>query len=207
MKIRTLVPDSFAANCYLLTENSHAFVVDPGVSVAAIETALREENATLDGILLTHGHFDHVLSLDPLRERFLQAVVYLHPDDAVTLTRDNAFSVFFGQERSWTIDSQFRMLREGDDLFLGGVPVSYLHTPGHTPGSVCYRAGNFLLTGDTVFENGYGRCDLPGGDYAALTHSIADLSELPGDLIVYPGHGGSTSLRDALFNLGFATKN
>ena len=200
--IQTISPDSFASNCYLLAKGEDAFVVDPGVSLASIQAALDAQGAVCRGILLTHGHFDHMLSLDELRAAYPDAPVYLHADDAELLSdgEKNAFALFFGQDRVW---------RPADHLLLGGEMLPFadehikvIHTPGHTQGSVCYLCGDLLITGDTLFDGGYGRCDLYGGDWASLTRTLRRLTELPVTLRIYPGHGPSTTLGDSLSDIG-----
>jgi glyoxylase-like metal-dependent hydrolase (beta-lactamase superfamily II) len=103
VKIRSICPDSFASNCYLVIEGERALVVDPGVGLRAIQSALTEEGARCVGILLTHGHFDHILSLDELRDAYPDATVYIHRDDAELLLDGdkNAFALFMGQDRTW----------------------------------------------------------------------------------------------------------
>lgn len=202
IKIRSICPDSFASNCYLLLQGQAALVVDPGVGLGAIRSALAAEGAECRGILLTHGHFDHILSLDELRAAYPDAPVYLHADDAELLSdgQKNAFALFFGQDRVWQPAN--RLLLGGEIIPLGDEQIRVIHTPGHTQGSVCYLFGDHLITGDTLFDGGYGRCDLYGGDWAALTRTLRRLTELPRTLRIYPGHGPSAALGDSLSDLG-----
>jgi glyoxylase-like metal-dependent hydrolase (beta-lactamase superfamily II) len=202
IKIRSICPDSFASNCYLLLQGQAALVVDPGVSLASIQSALEAQGAVCRGILLTHGHFDHILSLDELRAAYPDAPVYLHADDAELLSdgQKNAFALFFGQDRVWQPAN--RLLLGGEIIPLGDEQIRVIHTPGHTQGSVCYLFGDHLITGDTLFDGGYGRCDLYGGDWAALTRTLRRLTELPRTLRIYPGHGPSAALGDSLSDIG-----
>ncbi len=202
MKIHSIRPDSFASNCYLVIEGERALVVDPGVSVRAIQAALDAEGARCVGILLTHGHFDHILSLDELRDAYPDTTVYLHAADAELLSDGdkNAFALFMGQDRAWRPADH--LLTDGEIILLGDARIRVRHTPGHTRGSVCYLCGDDLLTGDTLFADGYGRYDLYGGDYAALCRSLRQLTELSPTLRIHPGHGMSATLGDALANIG-----
>lgn len=198
MEIRTLVPETFSSNTYLLISGRHALIVDPGVEYPSIRKALAESGAVCEGILLTHGHFDHMLSLEPLLTDHPDAPVMLHEAD-----RDfpgdsdkNAYSRFFGKKHTWRQPD--RLLHDGDRIPLGEEAVSVLHTPGHTPGSVCFQTPAGLLSGDTLFASGFGRYDLYGGDPVALLTSLRSLSHLPATLPLYPGHGQSSSLARAL---------
>ena len=197
MRIRSLFPESFASNCYLLISEGHALVVDPSISSDAIQSALLEEGAVPDGILLTHGHFDHMLSLDLLRRHTLSDA-WIHEEDAYRLTdgKANAFYTFFGRERVWAPAEH--TFTDGDLIPLGNESIRVIHTPGHTEGSCCFLADDFLVTGDTIFAESYGRCDLLGGSIELLRHSLQKLRALPPTFTVYPGHGGTARLGNAL---------
>ena len=199
MQITNLLPSSFGANCYIISDSSHAAVIDPSVSVKGIINYLKENDLTLDYIILTHGHFDHMLSLNGLKEE-TGAPAYIHKDDAENLSdgRKNAFALFFGQNR--TFSPCEKLLSHGDSLPLGGITLDIIHTPGHTRGGICIKAGDALFTGDTIFAESYGRCDLYGGDFATLRASLKYLREYNAgkDLTIYPGHGGEAKLSAAL---------
>ena len=196
MKVIPICPGAAMANCYLIEHEGHALIVDPCVTVAAILRAVELEGAVLEGILLTHGHFDHILSLDTLRDA-TGAPAYLHPADHTLLGdgQKNAFSLFFGQDRVWRPAE--REACERDTIPLGDASVAVLHTPGHTAGSVCYLAGDTLLTGDTLFSDTFGRYDLYSGDLDALKASLRRLSTLDGSLTICPGHNESAPLSRA----------
>lgn len=202
MKIIPICPTSFASNSYLLVSDGAALVVDPSVSAEAILRIAKEQNAEIEGILLTHGHFDHILSLDVLRKK-LSIPAALHGHDAVMLTdgRKNAFYDFFGKERVFGAAEQ--LLSEGDTISLGGETITVLHTPGHTGGSVCYLCDNALITGDTLFANTYGRCDLWSGSDEEMRSSLLRLRTLSPDLTIYPGHGDTARLGDALDEVAY----
>ncbi len=202
MRIKAVCPYSFGANTYLLISGSHAFAVDPAVSVDACLSALAEEDASLDGILLTHGHYDHTIALDTLR-RATAAPAYIHRHDAVMLTdgKKNAYFDFFGKE--CVHDAAERTLSDGDTLYLGEETVEVIHTPGHTGGSVCFLCDNFLVTGDTLFAESIGRCDLWSGNEWQMRESLKKLRTLPKDLDIYCGHGAPSKLGVALDNAAF----
>ncbi len=197
LRVLTVCPESFGANTYLVLSGKEALIVDPAVSVSAILEAIQREDAHPAGILLTHGHFDHLLSLDPLRQT-IPLKASIHEADAVLLTdgRKNAFYDFFGKER--VFGAADTLLTDGETIPLGEDTIRVIHTAGHTKGSVCYLCGDALLTGDTLFADNVGRCDLWGGDQGALIHSLARLRALDPKLTIYPGHGSAATLGNAL---------
>lgn len=203
MEIYNLFPGSFGSNCYLLISDNQAAVVDPSADADVILKKIAEKGATLQYILLTHGHFDHICSLDTLREK-TGVPAYIHKGDAdmPSDAHKNAFAIFFGQEHTYRAPE--KRIGEGDLLTLGDEQIRVLHTPGHTEGSVCYLCGeNILITGDTLFDRGFGRYDLPGGDPYKLRASLARLATLDHSLLIYAGHGCPTDLGDAVKNCAF----
>lgn len=195
MEIRSLAPGGFAANTYLVCEGEDAVLIDCSASVSAVREALGSK--TLHAVLLTHGHFDHMLTADAVRETF-HVPLYLHEGDADYPTdgEKNAYSIFFGMDRAYGAASH--ALHHGDTLTFGALSLSVSHVPGHTRGCVTYRVGNALFTGDTLFAAGVGRTDLYGGDTDKLLRSLKSLSALPRSLRIYPGHGEDATLGAAL---------
>ena len=177
-------------------------VIDPSVSIDAIEKELTANNATLVGALLTHGHFDHIISIDTLRERY-NVPIYVHKSDACMLTdgRLNGFYTFFGRECIHSPAERF--FKDGDEIFIGNECVKVMHTPGHSLGSSCFiftdeASKTAIITGDTLFSNSFGRTDLYGGDIYELQASLKRLSTLDRTAKIYPGHNESSTLGDAL---------
>ena len=200
MEIYNLFPGSFGSNCYLLISGNQAAVVDPSADADVILQKTAEHGATLRYILLTHGHFDHICSLDTLREKTgVPAYIHAGDTDMPADAHKNAFYTFFAQTR--TYNTPEKLVGEGDVLPLGEEQIRVLHTPGHTEGSVCYLCGdNILITGDTLFDRGFGRYDLYGGNPAKLRRSLSRLASLDHSLIIYAGHGCPTDLGDAVEN-------
>ena len=202
MEIINLYPGSLGSNCYLLEEGGQALVIDPSASASAILRRAKADGCNLAGVILTHGHFDHVMSIDTLRDAVPGLRVYLHEGDAPRLTdgHKNAFATFFGQDRAWREADV--LLREGDTLAVGSTNLEVLHTPGHSPGSCCFLNAKegFMITGDTLFADSYGRCDLWGGSIAEMRASLQKLRDFNGGLTIYPGHGRSAKLAAALDN-------
>ena len=200
MKILNICEGSWSSNCYALISENHALIIDPSASTKAILETLEREGAVLERILLTHGHFDHILSLDTLRDK-TGVPAYIHREDAIMLTdgKKNAFYELFGRERAYRAADV--MLSDGDRIPLGDETLTVYHTPGHTHGSVCFLSEGVIFSGDTIFAETYGRCDLWNGDIEKMRESLRKLSALDRTLTLYSGHGASTTLGNALDNL------
>ena len=207
MKIRTIHPSSWLSNCHVLISEgedgkNHAAVVDPSADTEEILCLLKQERAELDMIILTHGHFDHVMSLDALRDE-TGAPAYIHRDDAEMLSdgRKNAYSFFF--RASFSQRDAEKTLSDGDVLTLGKESLKVMHLPGHSKGSIALLGDGFLITGDTIFAQGFGRYDLYGGDAMTLRKSLNSLKELDPTLTIYAGHGESAKLGYALSEISY----
>ncbi len=190
-----------AANCLIAfdPESRSGFVVDPGDDADDILAVIREESLTITHILLTHGHFDHILALPEVKSALGTAAVCIHALDAPRLSDADGclFARFYGSRPGFVPVTPDRTLAEGDVLDLGYACLTVLHTPGHTPGSVCFDAGDTLFTGDTLFASSCGRTDFPGGDPDAMRDSLCRLAGLPGDRVCYAGHDRSFTLDEA----------
>ena len=202
MKIQNLYKGSWLSNCYVLFSvdsygKNHAAVIDPSTDAEEIIKLLERENATLDIIIMTHGHFDHIMSLDSLREA-TGAPTYIHKDDAEMLedSKKNAYYFFFRNEMKQR--GADKLLQDGDIIKLGDESLKVIHLPGHSKGSIALLSDDFIITGDTLFAEGFGRYDLYGGDQMILKQSLCSLKNLPQDLTVYAGHGESAKLGEAL---------
>ena len=202
LKIVTLYPDSFGSNTHILISNGHAFALDPSVTADRIVAAAASEGAEIEGILLTHGHFDHIFAIDSLRDA-LDIKLMMHREDAEMLMdgKKNASFAFFRREHTYApADILFD---DGDEISLGDEKIRVIHTPGHTKGSVCYLSGDALITGDTLFADGIGRTDLYGGSFTELMRSLDKLSSLDKNLKIYSGHGDTEQLGNALDNSAY----
>lgn len=189
MEIQALQVGSIPTNCYLVFDpgRTDALVIDPGDNPERIFAALN--GRTPAAVLLTHGHFDHTGALSA----FAGVPIYIHEADAPMLS-DSHLSVGDGNGDLRPRPAATHLLADGEQLHLAGLDIAVLHTPGHTPGGVTYQIGDALFTGDTLFAHGYGRTDLPGGDFSALRRSLRRLLHLAGDFRVFPGHSESTTL-------------
>ena len=204
LEIYDLFPGSWGSNCYILISDGHAAVVDPSASAQRIIDFVKSKDATLDYIILTHGHFDHIMALDTLRDT-TSIPAYVHKDDAEMLTdgKKNAYYFFFGQDKKYRPAE--KVLCHGDKLTLGADTLEIISTPGHSKGSICIlcRKDKIMLTGDTIFAESYGRYDLYGGDRTTLMNSLSSFHQYDRDITIYPGHGESAKLSYALDNLYF----
>ena len=200
MNIQLLFPGSYASNCYLIEDSGQVAIIDPSAATSSILKKIQGMGGTPHKILLTHGHFDHVMSIDKLRDSEPHLQVHLHEGDAPMLTdgQKNAFALFFGQDRVYRPAEQ--LLKDGDIIQVGNATLEVIHTPGHSPGSVCYlcRESGFMITGDTLFADNIGRCDLWGGSHATIMQSLKHLRTFDPGLTIYPGHGDSSKLGKAL---------
>lgn len=197
MKLEGFSVGMMGANCYLLISGQgRAVLVDPGDEGEKIVRLLRSRGVEPGYLLLTHGHFDHVSGVAAVKEAFPQAQVLLHPDDLPFLEQPEACYSSLGEvARRFSPPRQVDgFLSGGQELSLDDIRLKVLHTPGHSPGSVTFQGEDFLLTGDTLFAGGIGRCDLYGGSLEKIERSLAGLAALKGDWRVYPGHGPSTTL-------------
>ena len=184
LTLHTLPLGSYQTNCYILhqEDSSSCVVIDPGYTPEVILDFLAGKGLKLEAILLTHGHFDHVGAVRDLAAE-TGCQVYLNPDDLSMPPRMTAGPLYYTDTYS-----------DGDTLSPAGIPFQVLSTPGHTPGSVCLIAENYLFSGDTLFAGSRGRTDLPGGSTRAIRESLRRLAALPQDYSVHPGHGESTTL-------------
>ncbi len=206
MDIYNLCDGGWGSNCYILISHTQtekgrpAAVIDPSAPADKILSFLKCHGAMLEKIILTHGHFDHILSLDELRDR-TSAPAYIHKDDNEMLPdgAKNAYTYFFRQEKAWCEADM--LLSHGDKLEIGDEALTVLSTPGHSKGSICLLGDGILFTGDTLFDGNIGRCDLYGGSNMQMYYSLGKLQEYDQALTIYPGHGGSTTLGNALSGL------
>lgn len=182
-------------NCYVLADEvtKKAAIIDAPEQPEQILSFLAEKGYTLTDIILTHGHFDHILALPELLQK-TDAVLSVHKNGRDFL-KDSSRNLADYAGVSWTPVEPDVLLHEGDVLSLAGEQFRVIHTPGHTSDSICLYGGGMLLSGDTLFQLSVGRTDFPTGD---LKEEIASIKEklmvLPDDTKVYPGHGPATTI-------------
>lgn len=196
MEVRGLTVGLIGTNCYLAAnkETKETVIIDPGDEAGRIDGLIREHAYRPVAILLTHGHFDHVLAAAALAEKY-DLEIYAHEIEKRTL-EDPEMNVsgMIGRQETYAAT---KYCREGDELSLAGFLFRVILTPGHTPGGVCFYVASeqVLFSGDTLFSGSVGRTDFPGGSMHQLIDAIRQkLLVLPDETIVYPGHMETTSI-------------
>lgn len=190
----TMPLGAYQTNCYILwgEGSDKCVVIDPGYEPDTVLLQIKKLGKTLEAIFLTHGHFDHVGAVKAL-VKATGCALWMHEGDySQTRSPQNAF---FYPLANCTF-TEVQLWEEGQSVCAGGLEFKVLSTPGHTWGSVCLACEDHIFSGDTLFQEGCGRTDLPGGSMAAILQSLKRLKELEGDYIVHPGHGPSTTLAE-----------
>ena len=184
--------NSFETNCWLIGADGtdDAVVVDPGFSPGRVRAILEAEGKRPVAVLATHGHFDHIGAAAEFCGDDLP--FYIHQADAPALTDPEAWGAGFDTPPVPVKD--VRTVAEGQEVAFAGFRIEVLHTPGHTPGSVCYRTDGWVLSGDLVFAGSIGRSDFPNSSPQDMERSLRRFLELPDPLDVLPGHGPRTTV-------------
>ncbi len=202
MEIISLISRDYRSNTHLAVSARKCAIIDPGLENTVIENAITKHGLDPVAILLTHGHFDHIFSLDLIREKY-NIPVYIHTEDSEMLTDSmkNAYSFFFGS--CFTQNNADKTFSDGDKIAIGNEFLTVIHTPGHSKGSSCFLCDKILITGDTLFAEGIGRTDLYGGNYQTITKSLSEMRNIKNakEITIYPGHGGTEMLPRALDNV------
>ena len=193
--IQRLEVGSLSANCYIVGSEAtrEGLVIDPGGDAENIFKVIGDAGLDIKIIVLTHGHSDHIAALYDIQER-TGAKVAIHTADADFLRGLGSHSMMFGISYK-TPEPPDRLLKEGDIIDVGDLHFSVIHTPGHTPGSICLLLNNKVFTGDTLLYRGIGTTLMPGSSRRQLIDSIhTRLMVLPDDTTLYPGHGRATTI-------------
>ena len=194
MHIKTLPVGQLQTNCYIVTdEDSKACaIIDPGDESNLILQYIEDLGLKPQAIFITHGHYDHTMATDDI-VRECNIPVYISMRDVAMDDQPTPYRYMSGDDT--------RFYEDGDNIQVGGLTFQIIATPGHSPGSVCIRCEDSLFTGDTLFRDDCGRCDLPGGNLDTMFQSLAKIDRLQGIDEVYPGHMDATTLdRERRFN-------
>lgn len=196
MVVQILSVGPMEANCYILgcEETRTAMVIDPGSDAARILSVISSHNLRVRFIVNTHAHVDHIAANSDLKEK-TSASLCIHSADAdILLDPQKNLSFFAGIPVSSPVPD--RLLEDGDILEAGTLHLKVMHTPGHSPGSICLLGGKCIFTGDLLFAGGIGRYDFPGSSYTTLMSSLRKVITLDDGFVVYPGHGPVTTIGD-----------
>jgi glyoxylase-like metal-dependent hydrolase (beta-lactamase superfamily II) len=197
MTVKKFLAGPFGTNCYLAVNDStkEAVIVDPAGLPENLMECVKNEGLRIQAVLLTHAHFDHIMGIDAVIEKYGQMPVYVHQED-LRMLEDASLNLSGGLGGGYTYMGG-EAVADGQALSLAGCEFQVFHTPGHTPGGACYyvEADKVLFSGDTLFQMSVGRTDFPGGSMSELVRSIEEkLLILPEDTHVYPGHMGTTTI-------------
>lgn len=200
LKINSLSLGELNTNCYIIwdKETLKAWVVDPADSGDLISEEIVREGLHLEKIILTHGHFDHILGLLELKLNFPHAPIYLHKKDLFLVKSVQERVNFWLKRQVDPVPLPDQNYKEDSTLKLSGKEFKVIETPGHTPGSVCLYCSqeNLLISGDTLFKHAIGRTDFKYSDHEKIKKSLEKLINLPANTIIYPGHGKQTTIKD-----------
>ncbi len=194
-------------NCYLYAcpETLEAVIIDPGDEAPRILERIQELHFIPKYIINTHGHFDHICAIDEVSAVY-PVPLAIHPDDVYMYTEERVARLY-GRQAPLVKRQPDILLREGDTISFGTLTLEVLHTPGHTPGGICLVSRPYcVFSGDTLFQRGIGRTDLPGGNYEQIIASIREkLYTLDEDLVVFPGHGEPTRIIEEKYENPFVS--
>lgn len=196
MKIEKFVIGMVSTNCYIVTneETKECFMIDPGTFRPEIVSHIRSGGLTLKAILLTHGHFDHIMGIDGFLQEFSVPVYACEEEKKLLENERYNASIMYGEGYTFT---EAVYVTDGQILDVAGMKIRVIHTPGHTIGGCCYYLEDelVLFSGDTLFQESIGRADLPTGSASALVRSVREkLLILPEAVRVYPGHEEMTTI-------------
>jgi len=196
MKVIRITGGPLPTNCYILTDDvtGATAVIDPGFEEQELTDAVSAAgNENVKAILLTHGHFDHIMGVNKLKS-LTNAKIYIYSDDTQFTTDDSLNLSFMSAPLRVGAFTADVTLNDGDVIELGSLRIRVLHTPGHTIGSCCYLVEDAIFTGDTLMKCSCGRTDFPTGSYPQMIDSLKKIENLEGDYHVYPGHEGETTM-------------
>ena len=196
MEIKTFVEGPIDANNYLLIDevSKEAALIDCSSARPEFINAIKNSGVNLKYILLTHGHFDHLLGIEKFKEEF-GAQTYVNEDDLTQVRLVPDMMQMFAGMMPVPAPQIVDFVKDGDEFKIGEIIIKAISTPGHTKGGMCYLVGDKLFSGDTLFQGSVGRCDLLDGNLKDIVNSIKNkLFTLPEDTVVYPGHGAKTTI-------------
>lgn len=195
MRVEKIVVGQLDVNCYLISDEStsEAMIIDPGDEFERITEVIDKKRVTPRYILFTHAHYDHVCAAGELKDRYKAASLVMHEDEKALYEMTKKLCLSWGFDPD-DFPPPDVTVRNGDILSIGRVVFEIIHSPGHTPGSICLYGEGSLFTGDTLFKGSVGRSDLSGGDTERLFDSLKKIMLLPPDTKIFCGHGEETTI-------------
>ncbi len=199
MKIERIIYGEYKANSYLVYENDEAILIDASLPVEKLEECLEKNKANLKGVFLTHAHFDHILNLKQILNKF-NIQVYAHSKAIINMQDQHKnMSDITSEPFAIEVDESFVSLFDGDKIkCLSNNEVECFETVGHCESSMCFRIGDILFTGDTLFYGTCGRCDLWDSSVDEMKKSLLKIKEISNVSTYYPGHGYSMNKENAI---------
>lgn len=198
MKIEKLVIGMHESNCYIVSDENKALVIDPGGEAGRIVKQIRRNNLEVVGIVLTHYHCDHIEGVEEVKKAF-DCKIFAHKKEAKGLLDPNINHTASLSRKPLSITAD-ELLSEGSKITISeNLFLEVVHTPGHTPGGICLisKDNKVAFTGDTLFEDGLGRTDLEGGNEDLMKKSVSNkISNWTDEITIYPGHGNSVTMKD-----------
>lgn len=183
-------------NTYIVSNENRdiAFIIDPACDIEKIDKYVKEKNIILEYIILTHGHIDHIKTCKELKEKYpeIKIIAYFDEKEVLMNPKYNLSTMFGMGEIELEADIY---VSDGEKIKIGDLNLTFIHTPGHTVGSMCILVNDMdLFTGDTLFEGSIGRTDFYGSSYTKMIASLKKLKKLDDDIKIYPGHGGISTI-------------
>jgi hydroxyacylglutathione hydrolase len=199
MAVHRIVSGPWRQNGYVIDiGDGCALIIDPGGEESAFRAKISESQLTPCAILITHAHYDHLGAVCALMAAY-NIECYLHGGDKALLRQANLYRMLFGASEIIQVPPSFTDLAlAGDRLNIGSFDIGLFPTPGHTKGSMCFLVADAIFSGDTLLPAGTGRIDLPGGSAIDMKDSVSRIAQLPGHLMMYPGHGDALPLAQAM---------
>ncbi len=194
MEIKTVITGNLEENCHLIWDrNKRCLVIDPGDDCNRILKVISENHLTVEKIVLTHGHYDHVGAVNELKKATGATVIAHLEEKELILNPELSLARYISPD--FSIPAVDSYVKEGDVILVGELSFTVMHTPGHTQGGMCLYGHDVLFSGDTVFYGTLGRWDFPTGDLSKLAHSITKrIFSLPDETVIYSGHGPKTTV-------------
>ncbi len=193
MRVKTLIVGELSENCHILIDNrGDCLIFDPGDEAERIIGEIKSQNLSPKAVLLTHGHFDHIMATNSIKKEFNIPVIIGECDEEMLSDDLKNASALIGFHVDKIIAD--KKVNDNEVIDIGSFRIKVISTPGHSKGSVCYVIDNLMFSGDTLFKNSVGRSDLFGGNAMRLMQSLEKLKNLEGDYEIFSGHGQNTTL-------------